>query len=80
MEENSHQLIGKNIHRGEALTGTVLNGFYNVVMGVVRLEHLKEKNSFSIDGTVLDPKETSNECWQVIFPPWWNPPKKEDIE
>jgi folate-binding protein YgfZ len=77
VEEDSHLLIGKNIYRGEAVSGTVLNGHFNVVMGVVRMEHLKEKNLFSIDGTLLDPKETSKECWQVITPPWWSAQKKE---
>jgi hypothetical protein len=52
-----------------------LNGLYNVAMGVVRIEHLKERNRFSIDGTILHPKETDNECWEVVIPHWWQRPK-----
>jgi hypothetical protein len=48
-----------------------LNGYYNVVMGVVRVEHLKEKNKFSIDGTKLLPGETDAGCWEVMIPHWW---------
>jgi hypothetical protein len=58
------------------VTGTVLNGYYNVVMGVVRMEHLKERNKFAIEGTVLLPGETDNACWEVMIPHWWQRPEE----
>ena len=59
------------------LLDAVLSGEGNVVLAVIRLEQLQQKNLFTIGKQGLD-GEPSN--WQVMFPTWWPYQQEQERE
>jgi len=67
VEDVAASLIGKPIMAASgAQSGVVLGGSFDLVTGLLRHEHLQEKNLFSINS-----KGQETEDWQALVPPWW---------
>eukprot|EP01128_Nolandella_sp_AFSM9_P006416 TRINITY_DN3298_c0_g1_i1.p1 TRINITY_DN3298_c0_g1~~TRINITY_DN3298_c0_g1_i1.p1 ORF type:complete len:461 (-),score=112.91 TRINITY_DN3298_c0_g1_i1:195-1481(-) len=65
-DKSGEELVGQPVYSDSGKkTGVVLSATNDLVVSMVRLEHLEDKNEFRIGSP------TAEDQWQVIQPHWW---------